>query len=1836
MAETIPEENESMLLRMEQTAQKVDDDVSSTTSFRPPLHPVPQLQGPFDESMLESLIEPSANQGDKNGAASRRAQLLESDQYERTIAGRWKQRPGEKYHPLWKLTAQLTFGLHLLSQNLAKSDEDVMRILQSHVNDIDCFLERSTEDLELAQTDIQERLRWLKLPLEHTDTFERMLQDRSFRSSIIEGNEKIEHVIDRTSEAMKDSLKDIQKGIDATNSLKKYLATLKPEWQNQSPESSAVYQAMIGNVEGWQHALLGLQWKGKRLGVVLVQLAGVVVEMAKRVATASKASLEASPQSSRPPSGPVSPRSSKDNSKGARSATSEEKPLPTEPETPNPIRQVTIVKRHRSQDLQEQVLSPKETEDFVRKLSRSKLSKGKSNLSIKRRGSSKSRSIRGTYYDRQKHNASKSPTGQRLESARDGSGMSDGSIGAMVQDNDATGQMPNHKRQISAPPTSSKSPESRKLSFTERTRSLTKRISSSDFSKSRSVSNVNARENRPVGPLKENDDSRAAGNVPQSEVKDTTGQSKGSRSRTRTLTDKTRSLGRRISRGDLLARKRTAAKNQSNTIVPQLPQGKSDFDKTQSTLNAIVPPTQNPRKRSVTADDQYERLADSTFQGDKSNGTITLYELSGDTTFSKDLTQHSAKPKVRGENQTHVEKNVTRQEGQGGAAFATLRPSIAPRPNDEATQNDHSGPASTKHRPSQDRMIPPPPADQFPALNPRKLRKKSLDENAFRPHSAKSQKSFPSQADGRRPSLTRKVQKALFGDRSSEPGRAMSMPSSLRPIGEKPPRIPTPEPSAFLTQGLDEVIEKWKKDDSLAGRESPNQSNLQLPSSTDVEGQRPHSARSASYSLFPIDTNRSTTPRPSRPTSSVDVNQEPENETQNTDSDRPLLPGRNPTFTSHPPNMALGTPPSISRVTELSRMPIMQASPARTPLPQDSEQHKSMVLEIDTATLATRNSTYTTSTPGADTDVPSLPPSLPTSAHPGTDGLEKSKSQYTEVSRPTSSAFDKAELPLGTRDIAEPPPDRMEAPLPPSPEDSQENGPTTSIEPSSNSKESLPHPVDPNLELKQRGPQIPQVPEKVAKSDPSPTEKPAREEKPSINTSSNKAGNPTSKEAASPRSGPSHLAEVVLARARPRFPDRSYQRRSFPSIGSWADPNFGRLNPVEEESDHHEPLDRSQSASQVNIARSDRIKNVGATLRRRPLSASFTLGPQFNASKERVDELMLPKLRPQSMYNTSNLEMDGAASQADPRPASSVSTVKPARDSSVLKHLSQVTVLGPISAPSNESESEASHPVEEALQRLLDAHEDETRNSPRRPLSNSSAADALRTLSGDFDSTTSGVETADEAYKRLTIDRSSTSTLKPSVPEKDRTSTSTGTDPPQASKGDRDRDLPNISRRRSPVKQLLVHAMSGALPPLSTSTTTIPSSSSTQDTSQTPISAYQSRPVSAAALSAYPSPTNNARTHHLSSPIVIPASFAAPTPSPYVSIGTQTSPATANKHSNSNSNRHSWAGTPTPTTATPATTTPTAAAPPPGDRGSFFALPRRRSRTLGSTSPNPNPTANSSARSSLSLSLRRPSFTSPSKSQTRRLSTAEAEAEAGIFRVQFPTISSELVNSISVSRGNSLASSSASSLRGKGKGKGKGKGNDARPGLRPSEPEPSSKHVRNPSSTSASTEKDKEKEKAKRKSKTRHIGEAAHERERERERRSIEESQSRTKSMRKEAERDRARALVGVNANTSANSGAGEQRKAGSKKTKTLGMGRLWRRVLPAVNAVQGLKKSENKGKALGREEGAEPGKERKSGERPRSKAGGGGKGGEVLMGGGGGDVRVFRGVGRDGRWVGG
>ena len=74
---------------------------------------------------------------------------------------------------------------------------------------MDGFLERTTNDFDLAQSDIDESIRHLKLPLEHAHVFDQMLADRPFRVVIMEGNEKIENIIDRTAAAMDDALKNV-------------------------------------------------------------------------------------------------------------------------------------------------------------------------------------------------------------------------------------------------------------------------------------------------------------------------------------------------------------------------------------------------------------------------------------------------------------------------------------------------------------------------------------------------------------------------------------------------------------------------------------------------------------------------------------------------------------------------------------------------------------------------------------------------------------------------------------------------------------------------------------------------------------------------------------------------------------------------------------------------------------------------------------------------------------------------------------------------------------------------------------------------------------------------------------------------------------------------------------------------------------------------------------------------------------------------------------------------------------------------------------------------------------------------------------------------------------------------------------------------------------------------------------------------------------------------------------------------------------------------------------------------------------------------------------------
>ncbi|KAI9834996.1 MAG: hypothetical protein M1819_002719 [Sarea resinae] len=267
-----------------------------------PVHPVPCMQGPFEESMVEMARghrQRSARASSRDlDAAARRRKLFELDSHQAVNASKAKgSMPVGQFHPLWKQVAQLSFGIHLLHQHLSKSDEEVIDVLQTHVDGIDRFLAATTEDFELALQDVRGRIEYLRLPLEHADVFDTMLDDRKFRNSIVEGNENIEHIINRTAAAMDNALKDVQKGLAAATEFANYLRSLDGTWEHASEELLSVYTAMRGNAHGWCKAFVALQKKGNKLGVALIQLGSIVGEMQRRAGIASRRHRP----SSRPP-----------------------------------------------------------------------------------------------------------------------------------------------------------------------------------------------------------------------------------------------------------------------------------------------------------------------------------------------------------------------------------------------------------------------------------------------------------------------------------------------------------------------------------------------------------------------------------------------------------------------------------------------------------------------------------------------------------------------------------------------------------------------------------------------------------------------------------------------------------------------------------------------------------------------------------------------------------------------------------------------------------------------------------------------------------------------------------------------------------------------------------------------------------------------------------------------------------------------------------------------------------------------------------------------------------------------------------------------------------------------------------------------------------------------------------------------------------------------------------------------------------------------------------------------------------------------------------------------
>jgi hypothetical protein len=263
-----------------------DDDV-----LEAPIHPIPSMQGAFDESILESIEQAESGHPIPKkfvlGPEARRQQLLDGGDFNNTYNAKWRKEPRAKYHPLSKVMAQIAFGIHLLHRQMARSDDEVIRILQRHIDEVDNFVQKTEEDLYMATTDICERMNHLKLPLDHVDIFDVMLEDREFRLSLLDGNEKIERIVNRTSELRNDMLVDIGKAIQSTKDTADYLTRIGSTWPF-APSSMELYHTMLANTEGWLDCFNDLQMQGHSLGVSLTNLGSILNEMARRAGIASR------------------------------------------------------------------------------------------------------------------------------------------------------------------------------------------------------------------------------------------------------------------------------------------------------------------------------------------------------------------------------------------------------------------------------------------------------------------------------------------------------------------------------------------------------------------------------------------------------------------------------------------------------------------------------------------------------------------------------------------------------------------------------------------------------------------------------------------------------------------------------------------------------------------------------------------------------------------------------------------------------------------------------------------------------------------------------------------------------------------------------------------------------------------------------------------------------------------------------------------------------------------------------------------------------------------------------------------------------------------------------------------------------------------------------------------------------------------------------------------------------------------------------------------------------------------------------------------------------------
>lgn len=252
-------------------------------------HPIPLMQEAFNESLVEATQGVNKPKLREYDGKARRERLISQAKAEEVLGMRWRYRPGQEQHELTKLMAQISFGMYLLLRGLANSDDQVVTIIQGHIDEIDEFLEIALEDFQLASADLSERIKHLRLPLEHIEVFEKILEDRSYRAELLRNNQIIEHIIERTTIMLGQYERDMTEGLRSTKAFANFLAEeMEGEGMAKRPEVAEIYDAMKGNTNGWRNAFIELDEQAQKLNGLITELTVMIGEMQMKAGEVSR------------------------------------------------------------------------------------------------------------------------------------------------------------------------------------------------------------------------------------------------------------------------------------------------------------------------------------------------------------------------------------------------------------------------------------------------------------------------------------------------------------------------------------------------------------------------------------------------------------------------------------------------------------------------------------------------------------------------------------------------------------------------------------------------------------------------------------------------------------------------------------------------------------------------------------------------------------------------------------------------------------------------------------------------------------------------------------------------------------------------------------------------------------------------------------------------------------------------------------------------------------------------------------------------------------------------------------------------------------------------------------------------------------------------------------------------------------------------------------------------------------------------------------------------------------------------------------------------------------